>query len=98
MSELTRRSFLKGMLAVGASAAAFGLTGAVPTARAEGEEAEEKVIAEVLEKDIVIVGAGAAGMLAAYAAGKEGAENVLVISNSPNANTTNGSKAFGDYM
>ena len=96
MSELTRRSFLKGMLAVGASAAAFGLTGAVPAvAHAEGEAAEEKTIAEVLEKDIVIVGAGAAGMLAAYAAGKEGAENVLVISNSPNANTTNGSMVSG---
>ena len=90
-NAFSRRDFLKGALAIGASAAAFGFTGAAP-AFADGEE---KTIKEVIEKNIVIAGAGAAGMLAAYEAGKAGATDVLVISNSATATATNGSMVSG---
>lgn len=56
---------------------------------------EEKEIVQTIDKDILIIGCGAAGMMAAYEAGKAGAKNVLVISNSPAASATNGSMVSG---
>lgn len=99
--EISRRDFVKGMAASVAGAAAVSLLGHNTTITGMAEEAEapaadaKKEISEVLDKDIVIVGSGAAGMLAAYEAGKAGAGSVLVISNSPNASNTNGSMVSG---
>lgn len=109
-SGMTRRDFMKGMAATAAGAAAVGILGCSPdngktqaaasaqtmaSTAAGSEAASEKEIAETIEKDIVIVGCGAAGMLAAYEAGKAKGGDILVISNSPNASSTNGSMVSG---
>ena len=49
---------------------------------------------ETIETPILIVGAGAAGMMAAYEVGKAGVK-ALVISNSPSASATNGAVVSG---
>jgi fumarate reductase flavoprotein subunit len=49
---------------------------------------------ETIETEVLVVGAGAAGMLAAYEAGKAGVK-VTVISNSVDAVSTNGSMVSG---
>ena len=92
MKSISRRDFLKGSAASALSIAMLGLTG---TAYADGEKAESPVAAdETLETPILVVGAGAAGMMAAYEASKAGAK-VLVISNSPSASATNGAVVSG---
>lgn len=107
--EMTRRDFMKGMAATAVSAAAVGMLGCssdngggqadssaqTMASAAETGAAANKEIAETIEKDIVIVGCGAAGMLAAYEAGKAEGGEILVISNSPNASSTNGSMVSG---
>lgn len=76
MKSISRRDFLKGSAA---SALSLALLGGSQAAFAEGETAAEAVKAdETLETPILIVGAGSAGMMAAYEASKAGAK-VLVI-------------------
>ena len=93
MKNISRRDFLKGSAA---SALSLALLGGSQMAFADGEkEASAPVAAdETLETPILIVGAGSAGMMAAYEASKAGAQ-VLVISNSPSANATNGASITG---
>lgn len=92
MKNISRRDFLKGSAA---SALSLALLGSSQLAFAEGETAAEEVKAdETLEAPILIVGAGAAGMMAAYEVGKAGVK-ALVISNSPSASATNGAVVSG---
>ena len=92
MKNISRRDFLKGSAA---SALSVALLGGSQLAFAESEAAAEEVKAdETLETPILIVGAGAAGMMAAYEVGKAGAK-ALVISNSPSASATNGAVVSG---
>ena len=106
---LTRRGFLTGALGVGVGAAGFSmLAGCSPAASsdsaADGTGADTSdapqtegglgAASQTVEADVIVVGAGAAGMMAALEAGKAGAK-VVVISNSPNAVATNGSMVSG---
>lgn len=91
---ISRRDFLKGLGAsavVSALAAGSGFTAFAEDAAADaiGE------VKEVVDTDILIVGCGAAGMFASYEAGKAGTGKVLVISNSPNSEYTNGGMVSG---
>ncbi|MDO4974363.1 MAG: FAD-binding protein [Eubacteriales bacterium] len=89
MKAISRRDFLKGSAASALSLAVLGMGG---QAFAEGEA--PVAADETLETPILVVGAGAAGMMAAYEASKAGAK-VLVISNSPSAMATNGAIVSG---
>lgn len=81
---LDRRDFLKGVALAGALAAGAGLagcgTGGAKTAGAESAPTEATGITadEVKEADIVVVGAGSAGLTAAVEAGERGL-NVIVL-------------------
>ena len=91
---ISRRDFLKGMGSLAAASALFANAGVNAFA---DEPATDEIgdVVETVDVDLLIVGAGGAGMLAAYQAGKEGIENVLVISNSPSSNYTNGGMVSG---
>ena len=91
MKAISRRDFLKGSAASALSLAVLGMGG---KAFAEGEVETPVAADETLETPILVVGAGAAGMMAAYEASKAGAK-VLVISNSPSAMATNGAIVSG---
>jgi fumarate reductase flavoprotein subunit len=99
--DLSRRSFVAGAATVAGLSALVGLTGcSTPDDnQADGGARTETTSSlgaadETVETDVLVVGAGAAGMLAAYEAGKAGAK-VTVISNSPDAVSTNGSMVSG---
>lgn len=91
MTQLTRRSFLAGAGILGAGAAA-GLAGCASQSKAEAPADELAAtgsdwrtapgvitdIAETIDADIVVVGAGVSGSNAAYTAAKGGA-NVVVL-------------------
>ena len=96
MRQISRRNFLKGT-AVSALAAAAVSVPVMAEGEAAMEEAEEMMPepSETVETDVLIVGCGAAGIFAAYEAGKAGKGKVLVISNSPDADTTNGGMVSG---
>lgn len=94
-ASITRRNF---MAAAGVAAAAAAV--APRLARAdEAADASAEIKAgtpdETVQKSIVIVGAGCAGMMAAYEAGKAGVTDILVVSNSQSALDTNGSMVSG---
>lgn len=106
---LTRRGFLTGALGVGVGAAGFGMLAGCSSAAssdsaADGTGADTSdapqtegglgAASQTVEADVIVVGAGAAGMMAALEAGKAGSK-VVVISNSPNAVATNGSMVSG---
>ncbi|MBR4474247.1 MAG: FAD-binding protein [Oscillospiraceae bacterium] len=88
--NISRRDFLKGSAASVLSVAVLGMGGIAASA----EEKKDVEADEVIETPILIVGAGAAGMMAAYEVGKAGAK-ALVISNSPSASATNGAVVSG---
>ena len=93
MKNISRRDFLKGSAA---SALSLALLGGSQMAFADGEKEGSAPVAadETIETPILIVGAGAAGMMAAYEVGKAGVK-ALVISNSPSASATNGAVVSG---
>jgi fumarate reductase flavoprotein subunit len=103
-TKMNRRTFLTGIAGTGALAALGAATACTPGGSDAGEVSDVDdpgaavgglgVAEETVECEILVVGAGAAGMFAAYAAGKEGAR-VTVISNSSDASTTNGSMVSG---
>ena len=64
MRDISRRDFLKGSVA---AAAALGLTGIAPAfaEEAKTEEKEKLVPSTTVDCDAVVVGAGAAGLMAA---------------------------------
>ena len=89
--SITRRNFV-------AAASVAAAAAATASTRAYAEEAAEIKAGtpdETVETDIVIVGAGCAGMMAAYEAGKAGVEKIVVVSNSQGALDTNGSMVSG---
>ncbi len=86
--SLDRRSFLKGGLVLGAAGVTAGLAGCAPTASkaSDGTSSEElsqtggsaREIAETIDVDVVVVGAGNAGMPAAVEAAEQGAKTLLL--------------------
>ncbi|MDR2380424.1 MAG: FAD-binding protein [Bifidobacteriaceae bacterium] len=109
--SVSRRAFLGGSVAVGGVAALAGLaacTGRTPDSNSSGSGTGNETggpasaqpgsglaeAEETIETEVLIVGAGAAGMMAAYEAAIAGAK-VTVISNSPDAVSTNGSMVSG---
>lgn len=97
-SAISRRGFLTGALSMGVGAAGLSALNAYAAPAFATEDASEVATlgeaAETVEADVLVVGAGAAGMMAALEAGKTGA-HVVVISNSPDAISTNGSMVSG---
>ena len=107
MSEITkglsRRSFLTlgGVAALGGAAA---LAGCAPQASSEsksesakGDDAAMKTADQTKECDIVVVGAGGAGMWAAVEAVRAG-KSVVVIEKGANVGVANGSLAGGPFI
>ena len=95
---ISRRNFLAGITATGALAAAGALAGCAPQAQAEGGKSGKADadaqgswrdkpdmpadIAETLEADLVVVGAGNGGLVAATTAAQNGAK-VIVLEKQP---------------
>ncbi len=91
---ISRRSFLAGLTATGALAATSALAGCAPSASGETDstgkadagtaaswrDKPEPItdIAETLEADIVVVGAGNGGLVAATTAAQEGAKVIVI--------------------
>jgi fumarate reductase flavoprotein subunit len=103
----SRRDFLKGATTGALGVAAVSLVGcspaisaatASPTASpssAPSSAVTTPQVSETISTDILIVGTGAAGIFAAYEAGKAKTGKVLVISNSPSSDATNGNMVSG---
>lgn len=93
--ELTRRNFLAGMAGVAGVAGVSMLSGcgtpstAGSSDTADAEESTIKEADETRDADIVIVGSGATGSMAAYEAAKLGLGKVLVVTKSDNATDSN---------
>lgn len=110
MSEnISRRTLLKGAAAGALGVAATSIVGCSPAASTTANPAANSTspattgaaagstpqVSETISTDILIVGCGAAGMFAAYEAGKAKAGKVLVISNSNTSGATNGGMVSG---
>ncbi|MDR1087753.1 MAG: FAD-dependent oxidoreductase [Coriobacteriales bacterium] len=81
ITAVNRRAFLKGAGSVGLGAAALGLFACSGTAQAEADSADApapRTVAETIETDIVIIGAGNAGLAAAVQAGEEGLATIIL--------------------
>ncbi len=89
--QVTRRDFIRGAAAIGASAAAAGLLGATPS-EAAGVPAKWDA-----EADVVIVGYGDAGASAAIAAADAKA-NVLILEKMPKDKGAGGNSRVGGNM
>lgn len=88
-STLSRRSFLAGLTATSALAAAGALTGCAPQGKSETTATKEATswrdkpamptnIAETLDADLVIIGAGNGGIVAATTAAQNGAKVIVL--------------------
>lgn len=91
---LTRRNFLTGAAASFAGIAGAGMLAGCGTPKASSEKSDEKTETtktadETREADIVIVGSGATGCMAAYEAAKQGVKNILIVTKSDNATDSN---------
>lgn len=93
--ELTRRNFVAAASVAAASAAIATNAMASEKDSAAADEITAGEPSQTIEKTIVIVGAGNAGMMAAYEAGKAGVKDILVVSNSQSALDVNGSMVSG---
>lgn len=98
---ITRRGFLSAAAATGALAA-FGLSSCAPSGETSNNTADDDVVdagvkqaEETLDVDVVVVGSGAAGSMAAYEAAKGGAGKVLVVTKSGSATDSNWSVVSG---
>lgn len=76
--EMSRRAFLGTSASVALAAGIMGLAGCSTSQDTQNTSKENRVISETLETDILVVGLGASGVMAATAAGKAGAK-VLAI-------------------
>jgi len=96
MKELSRRDFLKGSVA---AAAALGLTGIAPAfaEEAKPEEKETLVPSTTIDCDAVVVGAGAAGLMAAMELAAAGKKTYLLEKGITVA-VSNGSQAGGPAL
>lgn len=100
MNKISRRDFLKGSAASAATLALANLTGCAAKESEVNESVNEEVtnkevvVSEELSTEVLVVGAGLAGMMAAYEASKAGAK-VLVIAKCPSALATNGNLITG---
>lgn len=100
MKEISRRSFLKGSAA---GAMLLALTGAgMTSAAAEESKPERKKADETLECDVLVVGLGASGLMAAVGAAAKGANVIAVDAAGAMLGTTNimtsGAWAVGSKM
>ena len=92
-NTISRRGFLAGITATGALAAAGALAGCAPQAKSEKGDAKGDTaaqsswrdkpemptdIAETLEADLVVIGAGNGGLVAATTAAQEGAKVIVL--------------------
>ena len=82
-NRFSRRTLLKGAAAGAAGMAAIGLVGCSPSVAPSGEDnastgSSPLTVSKTIDTDILIVGSGAAGIFAAYEAGKSKAGKVLV--------------------
>lgn len=98
---LSRRSFLAGA-ALGITGLSGGvlLAGCTPQKKDTAVESQPgdsalKEADETREVDIVVVGSGAAGTMAAYEAAKAGVENILIVTKSGNATDSNFNEITG---
>ena len=97
MKDISRRDFLKGTLAAAASAAALGLTGMPAAFADEGETKEVLTPDEHIACDAVVVGAGAAGLMAAMELAAAGKKTYL-LEKGPSVAVSNGSQAGGPAL
>lgn len=97
MKDISRRDFLKGTLAAAASAAALGLTGMPAAFADEGETKEVLTPDEHITCDAVVVGAGAAGLMAAMELAAAGKKTYL-LEKGPTVAVSNGSQAGGPAL
>lgn len=103
--DFSRRNFLKGMTVVGVSAAALGLTACAPASsekKSESQsndeqsgasaEAEQKTfdVAETLDCDICVIGAGASGLAACVESAQGGAKVICLESQKVTGGNING--------
>ena len=94
MRNISRRDFLKGSVA---AAAALSLTGIAP-AFAEGTEEKETLVpTTTIDCDAVVVGAGAAGLMAAMELAAAGKKTYL-LEKGPSVAVSNGSQAGGPAL
>lgn len=94
-SQISRRGFIAAAGAVAAGMAAAHVASAAEDGSIAKGEVKAGTPAKTVEKNIVIVGAGNAGMMAAYEAGKAGVKDILVVSNSQSALDVNGNMVSG---
>jgi fumarate reductase flavoprotein subunit len=97
---ISRRDLLKGAAAGAVGVAAVSVIGCSPSTSATtvspaASTSAKPQVSETISTDLLIVGSGAAGIFAAYEAGKAKAGKVLVISNSTTSAATNGSMVSG---
>lgn len=80
MAKLTRREFLRGAAVSAAGVAAFGLMTSVGAQETENTKPQvpSYSVDETIDADIVVVGAGAAGLSASIQAAQLGAKVVLI--------------------
>ena len=98
MKNISRRDFLKGAAAAAATAATLSLTG-IPAAFADEAKEEKEVLTptESIDCDAVVVGAGAAGLMAAMELAAAGKKTYL-LEKGPTVAVSNGSQAGGPAL
>lgn len=107
---ITRRGFLAGSSLLAASVATMGLAGCAASSGQQGagnsagkeDASKKKTASETLEADVLVVGLGASGILAAYGAASKGA-NVIGIDTAESMSgvtnvRTSGSWAVGSTL
>lgn len=100
-AELSRRGFLTGAaLGMAGIAGASVLGGCSPSNKADSDSSDAhsndiKTASETKDTDIVIVGSGATGCMAAYTAVKAGVKNVTIVTKSGNETDSNFNEITG---
>ncbi len=93
---IDRRAFVAGAAAAGALAVASTAAARADEPAESGEDAVASEPDETLECDIVVVGCGASGFVAALAAAKNGA-NVVIVEKGANSTAPNGVYVSGPF-
>lgn len=103
LRDISRRHFIEGGFVGAAGLMAAGLLSScasnqeAPAQQETGDKATTQLATadETVESNILIVGSGASGLMAAYEAGKAGAKDILVIANCPSIEANNGNMVSG---